>query len=711
MPNTNRHSLITTVAAIAILLTLALRMTITETLRVPLADRMTALTQPINEQTPQPGPAHTVAFTIVILLSAAAVAGTHRLTKKDWLFLAGAGAASALMLASTFNAANRFAALIGTCDIIMSLAAAFAMLILGRHIRIKQIMIAAVAALAVVWIAKGFYQYYVEIPDTLYYIEEHKAEIFAQRGWQPDDPQAILYLARANSREITGYITFSNVVAAGLTPMILLLLAAAWQFLAEFKAAGAHPQENAQRHASAESQTKKPDKKDAPNDIPLLPLVAGICAILALAAVWQLVVSDSKGGIGAFVLCLPIVILGMLMPRWVAAHRTMLMILASVVGVALAAGVIGYGVTHHGLPTLSLLYRWHYWLGALPMIEHSPLLGVGLNNFGDYYTMFKLPQSPEDVKDPHSIFVRFAAEGGLPLTLIILILIVWLLVSGLRSRKLPDPPVWGKASLWGIAAVIMLWWLIRLLIAEVPTLEFNIIMAFLNAAIAAAVAALILSALGKVSGTRISRLLNVLVIGAAGMLIYDQINMGLTTGPLAMTFWCILAVAAAPCDELKQATPALSSRVTACVIAAAGVALGIFVWAPLTTQSFAWDPTPWEDRGMLAQNSQQSLAAWDEAIARNPRSVELRRQRMRIRQTLQQPIEQDIEAILALNNSDARLFMDLGLMSSNLPPARRKEILEQALKLDDLMPADQPRKMRLAEREKLTAAIRELAGR
>lgn len=693
-----RHSCIAWLAAMVILLTLALRMTITETVRTAFSDRVAALTDPTAVQTPQPGPAHTVAFTVIVLLATAAVLATHKLCKQDKFFLMGFGTIAALLLASTFSAQNKFTALAGSCDVIMSLAAAMALLILGRDMRIKQLFIAAIMAITTVWIAKGFYQYYIEVPETVKFIEDNWDQILKQRGWQEEDSQAKLFLARVHSREITGYITFSNVVAAGMIPMILLALALTWQFFASSKTKSAHTQ--------PESTSPGLQKNAVSNEIPLLPVIAVLAGLLTAAGACLLVLSDSKGGIGAFAICLPLVTAGMIFPKQVAIHRKKLLIAAGILTLIGTVTVVGYGLKNNGLPSLSLLYRWHYWQGAAQMVERAPLLGVGLNNFGDYYTQVKPPQSPEDVKDPHGFFVRFASECGIPVMMIVAVLIFWLIARSLRPRQLPESPIWSKPALFGIALLIFVWWFARLFIAEVPDLAFNVIMAVLNAALAASVVALTLTGLGQIASHRISILLNVLVVGACGMLLYDQINMGLVTGPVAMFFWCILAVAAAPDSDPEHYAPRMMEKTASGIIAVGAITLLIFVVGPLATDQFAWDPTPWENRALRAATPQDALNNWNEAVSRNPRSVELLRRRIQAKVLLGQPIENDIELLLSLNTTDAKVWMDVGLMPSGLSSARKKEILERALRLDDLMPADQPRKLQSIERDKINASIK-----
>lgn len=92
-------------------------------------------------------------------------------------------------------------------------------------------------------------------------------------------------------------------------------------------------------------------------------------------------------------------------------------------GVAL---VVGLGGWSGGLDRLvvseafkSLRYRAEYWTGSWHMLcdrEHPLrwMTGVGPGNFRACYLPFKLPESSEEIADPHNLFLDHWAAGGLP---------------------------------------------------------------------------------------------------------------------------------------------------------------------------------------------------------------------------------------------------------------------------------------------------------
>ena len=60
----------------------------------------------------------------------------------------------------------------------------------------------------------------------------------------------------------------------------------------------------------------------------------------------------------------------------------------------------------------SLQYRLEYWQATGQMIAERPLLGCGPGNFADIYTAHKLPQSKEEVGDPHNFLLEIWSTAG-----------------------------------------------------------------------------------------------------------------------------------------------------------------------------------------------------------------------------------------------------------------------------------------------------------
>ena len=61
----------------------------------------------------------------------------------------------------------------------------------------------------------------------------------------------------------------------------------------------------------------------------------------------------------------------------------------------------------------SLDYRLQYWTGAMGVIREHPLVGVGPGNFRQHYLRYKVPESSEDIADPHNLVLDLWTSGGL----------------------------------------------------------------------------------------------------------------------------------------------------------------------------------------------------------------------------------------------------------------------------------------------------------
>lgn len=66
-----------------------------------------------------------------------------------------------------------------------------------------------------------------------------------------------------------------------------------------------------------------------------------------------------------------------------------------------------------GEATKSLRYRGEYWQSTWGVIQEHPVAGVGPGNFRAHYLAYKLPQSSEEILDPHDLFLDVWVNGGL----------------------------------------------------------------------------------------------------------------------------------------------------------------------------------------------------------------------------------------------------------------------------------------------------------
>ncbi len=105
----------------------------------------------------------------------------------------------------------------------------------------------------------------------------------------------------------------------------------------------------------------------------------------------------------------------------------------------------------------SLTYRLQYWAGAWDVVQHQPWLGTGPGNFRPHYLHYKLPESSEEIADPHNWVLDLWTSGGLPALLGFLALLAIAVRSGWRLRSTIDenPPLELRAvglSAWELVA-------------------------------------------------------------------------------------------------------------------------------------------------------------------------------------------------------------------------------------------------------------------
>src|SRR5271166_819562 len=97
-----------------------------------------------------------------------------------------------------------------------------------------------------------------------------------------------------------------------------------------------------------------------------------------------------------------------------------LALVVALVAVGLATGRLDRQVLTQS--PLSMRYRWEYWQGAWGVITEGAQgqapgastfwSGVGPGNFGSHYLLHKLPQSSEEIQDPHDLFLEVWAIAG-----------------------------------------------------------------------------------------------------------------------------------------------------------------------------------------------------------------------------------------------------------------------------------------------------------
>jgi len=244
------------------------------------------------------------------------------------------------------------------------------------------IMVPVVLGAGVFLALYGFHQVFIQHPQTVAMYDQNREAFLNARGWNDGSFEVMSYERRLRQPEPTGWFGLANAYASFMAAfgiaMVMVTLCSirkAWWMLSG--------------------------------------LVAGM--LLAM-----LVVSKSKGGIGAAVLGFGTLQYAM------ARHRGRLSRIGTSTLCASAlviGGVIGGAMMHQ----LSLLFRGQYMVGALRIFAENPIIGVGPGKFQDAYMVHKPSTSPEDVTSAHNLFFDLIAQLGLAgiAWIGVLIVLIW----------------------------------------------------------------------------------------------------------------------------------------------------------------------------------------------------------------------------------------------------------------------------------------------
>ncbi|OAB61563.1 hypothetical protein AY599_23880 [Leptolyngbya valderiana BDU 20041] len=254
--------------------------------------------------------------------------------------------------------------------------------------RTRRAVVALLAGLTAMFVAKGLVQVLVEHPATVAQFEADQVRMLAAQGLEPGTSGARAFERRLRQPEITGWIGFSNVIASFLAAGGVLLAAIAVS----------------SRKAVA--------------------VVAGLGALVALGLV---VFGGSKGAMTAGVLGLAIVAMGWFAPQAWRQGRVRARIagvLAGLVVLGPILALVARGMVDEAVGELSLLFRWFYIEASARIAMDNPLLGVGPGGFKDAYALAKNPISPENAASPHSVVFDALATMGLAIGAVVLCLVL-----------------------------------------------------------------------------------------------------------------------------------------------------------------------------------------------------------------------------------------------------------------------------------------------
>jgi len=139
----------------------------------------------------------------------------------------------------------------------------------------------------------------------------------------------------------------------------------------------------------------------------LIPFAYIAGCLYPLSMLYALFLTFSKGGwiaLGFASLVLSVLI--------VRNRRILLKILLGITALASLFIIFGYRTSFFSKSEETFCRRWEYWTAGFRIIEEHPVIGVGPNNFGVIYPMYKL-DTAEEVQNAHNNFLQTWAEEGI----------------------------------------------------------------------------------------------------------------------------------------------------------------------------------------------------------------------------------------------------------------------------------------------------------
>jgi O-antigen ligase len=286
-----------------------------------------------------------------------------------------------------------------------------AMLALVQAVRTdgeRRFLLAALVASALVLALGAMYDAAIGLPRTWQYFQANRAEVLAAHGFEPGGLGERMYIGRF-SGGVQGAMAHPNILATFLVVGILVAAGLAREKWAE---AGTRAARILGVVMAAVAALGAVGLVLTQGRAAEAALVAGL---YVLAVAWHV---KPGGRRIAFYAATPIVAAVGLA---VAIYAVQPVAQAVVGGVQRATGLEGIPATVKDAGTgsatggalASVKYRWQYWQATWPIITSHGLTGVGLSNFGPHYLEYKLPQAPEEIRDPHNMFLAMTSELGL----------------------------------------------------------------------------------------------------------------------------------------------------------------------------------------------------------------------------------------------------------------------------------------------------------
>ena len=373
--------------------------------------------------------------------------------------------------------------------------------------------------------------------DMIKNYEENSSEFLTKQCVSAGGVEQFMYEHRLYSKDIPGFLMTSNSAASFFLLSVFAAMGLCVESFWEYK-----------------NQKAWKDREQV--------LVALICYTLGFIFIlFGLFLTQSKGGIGAFILGLGLFVVSSLFGKTIWKRRRLFGILFLLLIVLSAGAVIAYGLEHGRLPGgNSMLVRWQYWQSTAVMIRDHIATGVGGGNFPEFYMHYKVPAASETVQNPHNWILSLLSQYGL-LGLVAFLAAVLLPLYKVCGRCCADTHLLGgssnseRSNIWiGLLAVsaAMLLFVRRELMMDLNILHQKAdgqaaayVILYLVPAGVFILAFILLRAasLGdKSMGGRNDRLSIALVYGLVAVLVHNLIDFAIFEPGIFGVFWLFVAI-------------------------------------------------------------------------------------------------------------------------------------------------------------------------
>lgn len=619
-------------------------------------------------------------------------------------------------MASTFWSADRLAAAVSAGKWLGGAAILWTLVQCVRDWRAFRIVAAAAAGLLAVLIIHSILYVKVDLPDMQRNWETLRSQVGMMPGGSDDSFARQQFERKVLSGELMGFVASPNSLAALVVMLAMVVVGEGLDRL----------------------RTRRG----------LAVLAAHV--LLVGGAAWMIWRTDSRTAMAT-----PLLGAALLAGGWMLGSRLAgrgRAVFWSSVGIVLAgwAAVIAHGLYHGSLFVRTLTFRWHYWVASMHLWWDQLWWGVGWENFGNHYLQYRLPAAPEEVRDPHNLFVRFAAElgvVGLALGVGWVLRMAWELTRPVQSNGSDEitpvavrPPLQVVAPLIWIAAVATLVvilggidlsadpWYVLLEVMRRGMYGFVI------------VATMALLSVAELERPRPEQreaglLLIAVTVGLGLFLVHNFIDFALfETGPFYVAIMLAGGVMGARQSAGREAAAATRPWVCLAGCGLAWIGMGVMVVVPtvLANQMVrnadaalatgrssaaasmyaqAFHQSLWlrdgdilmrQTRAMLHSRAeiQRIRAVLDQLIEVNPRHIQAWMSRSQIHLALGEvkEAEADYQQAMTLNATDARMRLDaaIALRQAGQAEMARAMFLE-ALRLNRQLPEDEPERLSEAE--------------